>query len=198
MRILIAGAAGFIGSHLADLLIEQGHEVVGVDNFITGNRRNIAHLANQSKFKLIEQDVAEPIKIDGAIDRIFHLASPATPVGYSKNQVATIKANGAGTWNLLELALTKNARFLLASTSEIYGDAAVNPQPEHYWGNVNSVGLRSMYDEAKRFAEATTMAYHRERQADTRIVRIFNTFGPRMNPHGGRVVTDVCPSGIEQ
>jgi dTDP-glucose 4,6-dehydratase len=188
MRILITGAAGFLGSHLTDLLISQGHEVVGVDNFITGKSANIAHLQPEPRFTFCEQDVTVHFRIDGAIDRIYHMASPASPAGYVKNQVATMKVNSQGTWNLLELSLEKGARFLMASTSEAYGDPLVNPQPESYWGNVNPIGLRSMYDEAKRFSEACTMAYHRERGADTRIIRIFNTYGPRMDPYDGRVV----------
>lgn len=188
MRILISGAAGFLGSHLSDLLLEQGHEVVGCDNFITGNRNNVAHLAGNSRFQLIEKDVTEGVSIDGAVDRIYHMASPASPVGYVKHQVATLKVNSQGTWNLLELAEQKEARFLMASTSECYGDPAVHPQREDYWGNVNPIGLRSMYDEAKRFSEACTMAYHRERGVATRLIRIFNTYGPRMDPYDGRVV----------
>src|SRR5688572_31910517 len=189
MRILITGAAGFLGSHLTDLLLAQGHDVVGVDNFITGKGENIAHLRGVNpRYTFVEADVIEPLKIDGQIDRIYHMASPASPAGYVKNQLATLKVNSQGTWNLLELALAKKARFLMASTSEAYGDPLVNPQPESYWGNVNPIGLRSMYDEAKRFSEACTMAYHRERGADTRIIRIFNTYGPRMDPHDGRVV----------
>jgi dTDP-glucose 4,6-dehydratase len=188
MRILISGAAGFLGSHLTDLLLAQGHEIVGVDNFITGSERNIAHLGQHSAFTFIRADVIEPLKIDGPLDRIYHMASPASPVGYVKHQVATMKVNSQGTWNLLEMACEKNARFLMASTSETYGDPAVHPQREDYWGNVNPIGLRSMYDEAKRFSEACTMAYHRERKADTRIIRIFNTYGPRMDPYDGRVV----------
>ena len=188
MRILISGAAGFLGSHLTDLLLAQGHEVVGADNFITGKDQNIAHLKGNPKYKFIRGDVIEPLKIDGAIDRIYHMASPASPVGYVKHMVATLKVNSQGTWNLLELSLEKKARFLMASTSETYGDPAVHPQREDYWGNVNPIGLRSMYDEAKRFSEACTMAYHRERKADTRIIRIFNTYGPRMDPYDGRVV----------
>src|SRR5438046_951262 len=188
MRILISGAAGFLASHLTDLLIAQGHDVVGVDNFITGKRDNIAHLSGSKNYKFIEADVIQPLKIDGAVERIYHLASPASPIGYAKHQVATLKVNSQGTWNLLELALAKNARFLMASTSECYGDPAVHPQREDYWGNVNPIGLRSMYDEAKRFSEACTMAYHRERGADTRLIRIFNTYGPRMDPYDGRVV----------
>ncbi len=188
MRILISGGAGFLASHLTDLLLSQGHEVVGVDNFITGKPANIAHLKGQKNYAFIEHDVIEPLQIDGSIDRIYHLASPASPIGYVKHQLATLKVNSQGTWNLLELALAKNARFLMASTSECYGDPDVNPQPESYWGNVNPIGLRSMYDEAKRFSEACTMAYFREKKADTRIIRIFNTYGPRMDPYDGRVV----------
>jgi len=189
MRVLISGAAGFLGSNLTDLILADGYEVIGVDNFITGKRENLAHLSSNPRFKLIEHEVIQPLKIDGAIDRVFHLASPATTVGYYKNQIATLKANSFGTCNMLDLALEKSARFLVASTSEIYGEAAKSPQPETYWGFVNPIGLRSIYDEAKRFSETCTMAYHRERGADTRIIRMFNTYGPRMDPHDGRVVT---------
>ncbi len=188
MRVLISGAAGFLASHLTDLLLGQGHEVLGLDNFITGKRQNIAHLMGHKGYTFQQADVIQPVKVDGPVDRIYHMASPASPIGYVKEQIATIKVNSQGTWNLLELALEKNARFLMASTSECYGDPAVNPQPESYWGNVNPIGLRSMYDEPKRFSEACTMAYHRERGADTRIIRIFNTYGPRMDPYDGRVV----------
>lgn len=190
MRIVVSGAAGFIGSHLVDQLLEAGHEVVGVDNLATGSLRNIAHLKGQKRFTLIEQDVCEPLRIEGKVERIFHLASPASPVAYATQRVATMKVNSQGTWNLLDLAVAKGARFLVASTSEIYGDPLQSPQREEYWGNVNPIGLRSMYEEAKRFAEACTMAYHRERQADTRIVRIFNSYGPRMCLNDGRVVTN--------
>src|SRR5687767_13692617 len=188
MRILVSGAAGFLGSHLADLLLSQGHEVVGVDNFITGKPENIAHLEGNRAYAFVRHDVTEPLDVDGPIDRIYHMASPASPIGYVKHQVATLKVNSQGTWTLLELAMKKDGRFLMASTSECYGDPAVHPQPESYWGNVNPIGHRSMYDEAKRFSEACTMGYRRERGADTRIVRIFNTYGPRMDPHDGRVV----------
>ena len=187
MRILISGAAGFLASHLTDLLLGQGHDVVGIDNFITGKPENIAHLHANPKYKFIQHDVILPTDLDGPVDRIYHMASPASPIGYVKHQVATLKVNSQGTWNLLELCV-KNSRFLMASTSECYGDPAINPQREDYWGNVNPIGLRSMYDEAKRFSEACTMAYHRERGADTRLIRIFNTYGPRMDPHDGRVV----------
>jgi dTDP-glucose 4,6-dehydratase len=188
MRILISGGGGFLGSHLADLLLAQGHEILAVDNYITGKPDNVAHLRGNPRFTLIKHDVVEPLQVDSAVDRIYHLASPASPVGYVKHQVATLKVNSQGTWNLLELAGRKDARFLMASTSECYGDPTVNPQREDYWGNVNPIGLRSMYDEAKRFSEACTMAYHRERGVDTRIIRIFNTYGPRMDPYDGRVV----------
>ena len=188
MRILISGAAGFLGSHLTDLLLGQGHDVVGVDNFITGKPENIAHLKGKPKYTFVTADVTEKLDLTGPVDRIYHMASPASPIGYVKHQVATMKVNSQGTWNLLELAEARGARFLMASTSECYGDPLVNPQKEEYWGNVNPIGLRSMYDEAKRFSEACTMAYHRERKVDTRIIRIFNTYGPRMDPYDGRVV----------
>jgi dTDP-glucose 4,6-dehydratase len=188
MRILISGAAGFLASHLTDLLLSQGHEIVGVDNYITGRRENIAHLRDNRSYTFLEADVIQPLEIDGPIDRIYHMASPASPIGYVKHQVATLKVNSQGTWNLLELAERKKARFLMASTSECYGDPSVHPQREDYWGNVNPIGMRSMYDEAKRFSEACTMAYHRERGVATRIIRIFNTYGPRMDPYDGRVV----------
>jgi dTDP-glucose 4,6-dehydratase len=199
MRILISGAAGFIGSHLADLLLGQGHEVVGVDNLLTGRRENVAHLEGQGRWRLIEHDVTVPmdgpLSVDGPVDRVFHLASPASPVAYANHRIATLKVNSQGTWNLLELAVEKGARFLVASTSEIYGDPH-GPQSEEYWGSVNPIGLRSMYEEAKRFSEACAMTYNRERGADTRIVRIFNTFGPRMHPSDGRVITNFCRQAL--
>ncbi len=188
MRCIVTGGAGFLGSHITDLLLSQGNEVVGIDNFITGSKDNVAHLSGNKQYSFIEADVIEPLKIDGAVDRIYHMASPASPIGYVKHQVATLKVNSQGTWNCLELAEKKKGRFLMASTSECYGDPAIHPQPESYWGNVNPIGMRSMYDEAKRFSEACTMAYHRERGVDTRLIRIFNTYGPRMDPYDGRVV----------
>lgn len=188
MRILITGAAGFIGSHLAELLLGQEHEVVGVDNFITGSPRTIAQLQAHPRFTFVEANVIEPLALDGPLDRIYHLASPSSPVAYASHRIATLKVNSLGTCNLLDLADQKQARFLMASTSEIYGDPLISPQREEHWGNVNSIGLRSMYEEAKRFSEAAAMAYQRERQADTRIVRIFNTYGPRMSANDGRVV----------
>jgi dTDP-glucose 4,6-dehydratase len=190
MRILVTGAAGFLGSHLSDKLLGLGHRVVGIDNFITGNRANIAHLAGNPDWEFIEQDVTTHMQIDGPLDGIFHFASPASPVDYLELPIQTLKVGSLGTHKALGLARAKGARFFLASTSEVYGDPLVHPQPESYWGNVNPVGPRGVYDEAKRFAEAMTMAYHRYHQVDTRIVRIFNTYGPRMRPRDGRVVSN--------
>lgn len=197
MRILISGVAGFIGSHLAEMLLSQDHEVVGIDNFITGSRDNLSRLPNQSKFKLIERDLCDVTQIDGPVDRIYHLASPASPNAYAMHRVATMKVNSQGTWNLLELATEKNARFIISSTSEIYGEPLTPTQREDYWGNVNPIGLRSVYEEAKRFSEAVTMAYHRERGTDTRIVRIFNCYGPRMGLGDGRVVSTFVMQAIK-
>ncbi len=188
MRYVISGAAGFIGSHLCDRLIQQGHEVSGLDNFITGQRENIAHLKGSSSFELIEHDVCGPIEISGHVDRVFHLASLASPVFYLKYPIETLESGSSGTRNMLELARRHHARFLLTSTSETYGDPLVHPQPETYWGNVNPIGLRSCYDESKRYAEALTMAYHRVHGMSTNIARIFNTYGPRMALEDGRVV----------
>lgn len=188
MRILITGGAGFIGSHLSDRFLAEGHTVVALDNLITGNVRNIEHLAGHDRFRFIKHDVTEYIYIDGPVDAVLHFASPASPVDYLEFPIQTLKVGALGTHKALGLAKAKGARFLLASTSEVYGDPLVHPQPEAYWGNVNPIGPRGVYDEAKRFAEAMTMAYHRYHKVDTRIVRIFNSYGPRMRLDDGRVV----------
>jgi len=185
---VVTGTAGFLGSHLADLLLARGHKVIGIDNFVTGSVDNIAHLGGNRNFKFIEQDVTEYIFLDVPVDYVWHFASPASPVDYLELPIQTLKVGSLGTHKALGLAMYKKARFLLASTSEIYGDPLVHPQPEEYWGNVSTIGPRGCYDEAKRFAEAMTMAYHREHGVQTRIVRIFNTYGPRMRLHDGRVV----------
>ncbi len=187
MRALVTGGAGFLGSHLCDLLLAKGYEVVCVDNLITGNTQNIAHIKSE-KFSYINHDVTKPLYLEEKIDFLYHLASPASPIDYLELPIQTLKVGALGTHNMLGLAKEKRARFLLASTSEIYGDPLVNPQTEEYWGNVNPIGPRGVYDEAKRFAEAMTMAYHRYHKLDTRIVRIFNTFGTRMRLNDGRVV----------
>ena len=193
MRIVLTGAAGFLGSHLTDRLIYEGHQVIGLDNFITGDEANIAHLFNNPAFQLIRQDVSTYIDIPGQIDYVMHFASPASPnpaspLGYPNLPIQTLKAGALGTLNTLGLAKAHRAKYLLASTSEVYGDPQIHPQPETYWGNCDPIGPRSVYDEAKRFAEALTMAYHRFHGVDTHIVRIFNTFGPRMRLDDGRVV----------
>ena len=190
MRALVTGAAGFLGSHLCDRLLAQGHDVVGMDNYVTGKPANLAHLERESRFELVRHDVSTFIEVDGDLDAVLHFASPASPVDYLELPIQTLKVGSLGTHNSLGLAKAKAARFLLASTSEVYGDPLVHPQPESYWGNVNPVGPRGVYDEAKRFAEAMTMAYHRYHGLDTRIVRIFNTYGPRMRPNDGRVVSN--------
>lgn len=190
MRILITGAAGFLGSHLCDRFIRDGHSVVGMDNFITGSPDNIAHLIGNPNFEFIEHNVTNFIYVPGELDGVLHFASPASPVDYLEQPIPTLKVGSLGTHKTLGLAKAKNARYLLASTSEVYGDPKVHPQPESYWGHVNPVGPRGVYDEAKRFAEAMTMAYHRFHGVDTRIVRIFNTYGPRMRPADGRVVSN--------
>jgi dTDP-glucose 4,6-dehydratase len=188
VRVLVTGAAGFLGSHLSDRLLNEGHAVVAMDNFVTGNPRNIAHLEGDRRFHFVEHDVTKFISVEGDIDAVLHFASPASPIDYLELPIQTLKVGSLGTHNALGLALAKGARFLLASTSEVYGDPLVHPQPETYWGNVNPIGPRGVYDEAKRFAEAMTMAYHRAHGVQTRIVRIFNTYGERMRLRDGRVV----------
>jgi len=189
-RVVVAGGAGFIGSHLCDRLIGRGDDVVAVDNLLTGSRTNIAHLAAEGRFRLVEHDVCEPLDIDGDVDAVLDLASPASPKDFAVLPLEILAVGSAGARNLLELARTKGARFLITSTSEVYGDPLVHPQTESYWGNVNPIGPRSCYDESKRFAEALTMAYHRHAGVDVRIVRVFNTYGPRMKPGDGRVVSN--------
>jgi len=188
MRTLITGGAGFIGSHLCDRFLAEGHEVVAVDNFITGTPENIAHLIGNPKFKLIGADISHPLKVPGKIDNVLHFASPASPADYLEHPIPTLKVGALGTHNALGIAKAHKARFLLASTSEVYGDPLEHPQKETYWGNVNPIGVRGCYDEAKRFAESITMAYHRVHGLDTKIVRIFNTYGERMRLNDGRVL----------
>jgi dTDP-glucose 4,6-dehydratase len=194
---VVTGAAGFLGSHLTDLLIARGHKVIGIDNFVTGSVENIVHLGGNPNFKFIEQDVSEFIFLHGPVDYVWHFASPASPVDYLELPIQTLKVGSLGTHKALGLAKSKGARFLLASTSEIYGDPLVHPQKEEYWGNVNTIGPRGCYDESKRFAEAITMAYFREHKIETRIVRIFNTYGPRMRLHDGRVVPAFVSQALE-
>lgn len=199
MRVLITGAAGFLGSHLCERLLQEGHQVIGMDNFVTGNPENIAHLAGNQNFLFIRHDVSNFIFVPGKVDAVLHFASPASPnplspYGYTNLPIQTMKAGALGTHNTLGIARAHKARYLLASTSEIYGDPKVHPQDETYWGHVDPIGVRSVYDEAKRFAEALTMAYHRYHGINTRIIRIFNTYGPRMRLDDGRVV----PNFIQQ
>jgi nucleoside-diphosphate-sugar epimerase len=189
-RAVVTGGAGFVGSHLCDALRARDWEVVAVDNFITGSLANVAHLTDDAGFSLVEQSVVEGISVDGPVDAVLHLASPASPREYLAHPIETLEVGSIGTRHALDLARAHDARFLLASTSEIYGDPLVHPQPESYFGNVNSVGPRAVYDEAKRYAEAITMAYHRQYALDTKIVRIFNTFGPRLGAADGRVVSN--------
>ncbi len=191
---IVTGGAGFLGSHLCERLLNDGHRVLCIDNFITGNRQNVAHLLPSSNFRLIEHDVSLPFSIEEPVDNVLHFASPASPIDYLELPIQTLKVGSLGTHNTLGLAKAKGARYLLASTSEVYGDPLIHPQPETYWGNVNPVGPRGVYDEAKRFSEAMVMAYHRYHHLETRIVRIFNTYGPRMRPRDGRVV----PAFIQQ
>ncbi len=190
MRVVVTGAAGFLGSHLCDRLIERGDEVVAVDNLLTGRLDNLAHLFGRPEFTFLHHNVSSYVHVPGPVDAVLHFASPASPKDYLELPIQTLKVGSLGTHNLLGLAKEKGARFLLASTSEVYGDPEVHPQPEHYWGHVNPVGPRGVYDEAKRFAEALTMAYHRSHGVEVRIARIFNTFGPRLRPADGRVVSN--------
>jgi len=194
LRIVVSGAAGFIGSHMCDRLLGDGHRVVALDNFLTANRRNLAHLEGESRFQFLERDITQPFSIEGPVDGVVHMASPASPKDYLEHPIETLDVGSMGTRRMLELAREKRARYLLTSTSECYGDPLVHPQVETYWGNVNPVGPRSCYDESKRFAEALTMAYHRKHGLRTNIARIFNTYGPRMKLNDGRVV----PAFVEQ
>ena len=187
---MVAGGAGFIGSHVCDRLIERGDDVIAIDNFVTGARSNVAHLASEERFQLVEHDVCEPLELDGDVHYVLDLASPASPKDFAVLPLEILAVGSAGTRSLLELARLKGARFLITSTSEVYGEPLLHPQPESYWGNVNPIGPRSCYDESKRFAEALTMAYHRHAGVDVRIVRVFNTYGPRMKPGDGRVVSN--------
>ncbi len=197
MNVLITGGAGFIGSHLSERLLKDGHRVIAVDNFITGSRQNVAHLATNPNFEFIERDIIAGLDYAGPLDAVMNLASPASPVGYLDNPIETMLVGSHGTRNALELARVKGARFLQASTSEVYGDPLEHPQKESYWGNVSCTGVRSVYDEAKRFAEALTMAYHRRHGLRTRIIRIFNTYGPRMDLNDGRVVPNFVKQAVK-
>ena len=194
LRIAVSGAAGFIGSHMCDRLLAEGHTVVGLDNFLTGSPRNVEHLKGNANFQLIQQDISKPFEIEGRVDCVFNMASPASPKDYLEFPIETLDVGSIGTRNMLELARIKGARFLITSTSESYGDPHVHPQVETYWGNVNPVGPRSCYDESKRFGEALTMAYHRKFGLRTNIARIFNTYGPRMKLNDGRIV----PAFVDQ
>jgi len=196
MRIVLTGAAGFIGSHLCDHLLARSHQVLGVDNYLTGRPENLAHLASEPRFQFLEHDIVKALRVEGQVDWVLNLASPASPVDYLRHGLETLAVGSQGTHNALELAREKKARFLQASTSECYGDPTVHPQPETYWGNVNPVGSRSVYDEAKRFGEALTMAFHRCFDLQTRIVRIFNTYGPRMKLGDGRVVPNLVAQAL--
>lgn len=196
MRVLVTGGAGFIGSHLCDALLAEGHDVVCVDNLLTGSLRNIAHLKNESRFEFLQKDVNEPYDA-GRVDYIFHFASPASPVDYMEHGIETLKVGSLGSFHSLELAKKYGAKYLVASTSECYGDPLEHPQKETYWGNVNPIGPRSVYDESKRFAEAVTMAYHRYHKVDTRILRIFNTYGPRLQLNDGRVISNFMKQALK-
>ncbi|MFB3065776.1 MAG: UDP-glucuronic acid decarboxylase family protein [Planctomycetota bacterium] len=197
MRVLITGVAGFLGSHLADRFLRDGHEVIGMDNLLTGSIDNVQHLLGNDSFTFVRYDVTNYVHVSGPLDGVLHFASPASPRDYLQLPIHTLKVGSIGTHKTLGLAKAKGARFLLASTSEVYGDPLVHPQQESYWGNVNPVGPRGVYDEAKRFAEALVMAYHRHHELDTRIARIFNTYGPRMRKHDGRVVSNFCVQALQ-
>jgi dTDP-glucose 4,6-dehydratase len=196
VRTVITGGAGFVGSHLCERFLAEGHEVICVDNFITGGAANVEHLHARGRFRFLHHDISQPLEIDGPIDSVLHFASPASPVDYLRHPIQTLKVGSLGTHNTLGMAKLKNARFLLASTSEVYGDPEVHPQREDYWGHVNPIGVRGCYDEAKRFAEAITMAYHRYHGVDTHIVRIFNTYGERMRLDDGRVVPSLMGQAL--
>src|SRR6266478_7420185 len=196
MRTIITGGAGFVGSHLCERFLSEKHEVICVDNFITGNAENIEHLRASDRFSFIRHDISHPLEIDGLVDNVLHFASPASPVDYLRHPIPTLKVGSLGTHNTLGLAKLKKARYLLASTSEVYGDPEQHPQREDYWGHVNPIGLRGVYDEAKRFAEAMTMAYHRFHAVNTRIVRIFNTYGERMRLDDGRVLPNLMGQAL--
>jgi len=197
LRTVITGGAGFVGSHLCERFLAEGHEVVCVDNLLTGTLNNIDHLKADARFQFVKHDVSEPLEVDGAVDNVLHFASPASPADYLAHPIPTLKVGALGTHNALGLAKAKDARFLLASTSEVYGDPEVHPQREDYWGNVNPIGPRGCYDEAKRFAEAITMAYHRYHGVKTHIVRIFNTYGPRMRLNDGRVLPNFMSQALK-
>jgi len=197
MRILITGAAGFLGSHLSEYLLARGHQVIGMDNFLTGRIENVEHLFRNPDFSFIKQDVTNYIHVPGKLDAVMHFASPASPIDYAQYPIPTLKVGALGTHKALGLAKEKGAVFMLASTSEVYGDPIVNPQPESYWGNVNPIGPRGVYDEAKRFGEAMTMAYHRYHRMQVRIVRIFNTYGPRMRKRDGRAVPNFITQALK-
>lgn len=197
MRVVITGAAGFLASHLSERFMADGHEVVGIDNFITGSEKNIAHLVGRDDYRFIKQDVTEYLIVDGQVDGVLHLASPASPIDYLKLPIQTLKVGSLGTHKTLGLARAKGAKYLIASTSEVYGDPLIHPQTEDYWGNVNPIGPRGVYDEAKRFAESITMAYHHHHQVPVRIARIFNTYGPRMRLSDGRVVPNLVAQALK-
>ena len=195
-QFVITGGAGFIGSHLSDRFLKQGHSVLAIDNFITGAEANVRLLSKHKKFRLLRRDISKPVSVKGPVDYVLHFASPASPPDYMKYPIETLLVGSQGTQNALDIARAKKAVFLMASTSEVYGDPLVSPQPESYWGNVNSSGPRSVYDEAKRYSEAITMAYHRYFRVDTKIVRIFNTYGPRMRPEDGRVIPNFISQAL--